>query len=448
MKPVKKIQDRSRLYTMLRRYVDWSLLQAYREHEIIGLENIPDNASIILAPNHTNALMDALVILSMNKPYKVFVARADMFKVRLFAKILTFLKIMPIMRIRDGVDEVKKNQETIDKSVSVLNDGIPFCILPEGTHRAQHSLLPLGKGIFRIGLQAQEQLGDTRDVCIVPVGIEYGNYFRYRSTAFIQVGEPINLREQQKAHPELQPAELTNLLRQKLTKAMQDLILYLPANGQYDAAHELVILVNEATQKALRAEGFSGSQLHCRVKASQRVANQIATWSESQPEKLAELLQLSQSIHDERLRCKISASSTVTRCPWRKRLPSYLLSLVASPYLLACLLAYAPMAGISKILLGLFKDLAFHNSIRLVIHLIFWPLMMLIYGIVLFCNLPWEWALLAFTALSPFPIFAQDAFRSLRLFVSDCKLTANKGLRKSIRKARELYQQLAKNDNQ
>ena len=160
---------------MLRRYVDWSLLQAYREHEIIGLENIPDNASIILAPNHTNALMDALVILSMNKPYKVFVARADMFKVRLFAKILTFLKIMPIMRIRDGVDEVKKNQETIDKSVSVLNDGIPFCILPEGTHRAQHSLLPLGKGIFRIGLQAQEQLGDTRDVCIVPVGIEYGN---------------------------------------------------------------------------------------------------------------------------------------------------------------------------------------------------------------------------------------------------------------------------------
>ncbi|MBO7278522.1 MAG: 1-acyl-sn-glycerol-3-phosphate acyltransferase [Bacteroidales bacterium] len=442
MKPAKKIQDSSKLYTWLRHYVDWSLIHAYREHEIVGLENIPENTSIILAPNHSNALMDALIVLSMNEPYKVFVARADMFRVRILAKILTFLKIMPIMRIRDGVDEVKKNQETIDKSVSVLEDGVPFCILPEGTHRPQHSLLPLGKGIFRIGLQAQELLGDKRDVCIVPVGIEYGNYYRYRSTVFIQVGEPINLREQQKAHPELQPAELTNLLRQKLTKAMQQLILYLPANERYDASHELVTLVSETTQDEMRNEGFVGSKLHCRVKASQRIAKNITSWSESQPQKMEELLQLCQEIHDSRMQHKISCATTSARRPWCKHLPNYLLSLICAPYLLVCLLAQAPIAGIGKILLGLFKDRAFHNSIRLVLNLIFWPLMMLIYGILLFCNLPWEWALVAFTALTPFPIFAQDAFRTLRLLVSDWKLTCNKGLRQAICKARELYQQL------
>lgn len=442
MKPAKKIQDKSKLYTLLRHYVDWSTIQAYREHEIVGLENIPENASIILAPNHSNALMDALIVLSMNEPYKVFVARADMFKVRLFAKILTFLKIMPIMRIRDGVEEVKKNQEIIDKSVSVLNDGIPFCILPEGTHRDQHSLLPLGKGIFRIALQAQEQLGERRDVCIVPIGIEYGNYYRFRSTVFIQVGEPISIPQYQKEHPELQPAELTNLLRQQLTQAMRKLILYLPANEQYHAAHELVTLVNETTQEELRREGFQGSKLHCRVKASQRTAENIALWCESQPEKMEELLQCCQAIYDNRMRYKISQASTSARSPWRKHLPNYLASLATSPYLLVCMLAYAPLAGIGKVLLSLFKDRAFHNSIRLVINLIFWPLMMLVYGLLLFCNLPWEWALVAFTALTPFPIFAQDAYRNLRWFVSDWKLTCNKGLRKSIRKARELYQQL------
>ena len=98
------------------------------------------------------------MVLCRHKTPTVFVARADLFKINKLKKIFTFLKIMPIMRIRDGVSEVKKNDETIQKSIDVLLDKVPFCILPEGTHRAMHSLLPLGKGICRIALQTQELL--------------------------------------------------------------------------------------------------------------------------------------------------------------------------------------------------------------------------------------------------------------------------------------------------
>ena len=69
-------------------------------------------------------------------------------------KILTFLKIMPINRVRDGFRSVINTEETIEKSIEVLNNRVPFCILPEGMHRPMHSMLPLGKGISRIAYGA------------------------------------------------------------------------------------------------------------------------------------------------------------------------------------------------------------------------------------------------------------------------------------------------------
>ena len=123
----RKIQDFDGLYAFLRHYVDFMLRMAYRRIKYVGLEKVPADGAVIYAPNHTNALMDALVILAMDRKQKVFVARADIFRNPKVAKILRFLKIMPIMRIRDGMDEVRKNTEIIHKSVDVLLDKVPFC---------------------------------------------------------------------------------------------------------------------------------------------------------------------------------------------------------------------------------------------------------------------------------------------------------------------------------
>ena len=135
-KKERKIQDYDRVYAFLRHYVDFCLRLAYRKIRYVGLEKVPSDGAVIYAPNHTNALMDALVILAMDRKQKVFVARADIFRNPKVAKILRFLKIMPIMRIRDGMDEVRKNTEIIHKSVDVLLDKVPFCILPEGRRTA------------------------------------------------------------------------------------------------------------------------------------------------------------------------------------------------------------------------------------------------------------------------------------------------------------------------
>ena len=229
-----KIQDKDRLYLFLRPYVDWLFRRSYREFHYIGKENIPTDGAIIFAPNHTNALCDAMCILGIDRRQKVFVARADIFKDPKRARILTWLKIMPINRVRDGLDEVRHNDETINKAVDTLRDGVPFCILPEGTHRPMHSLLPLNKGIFRIALQANETFGNEKPIYIVPVGLEYGDYYHLWDSVTVNIGKPINVTNFCRQHAELTYPQQMMALREELTLRMRELILWVPDDEHYE----------------------------------------------------------------------------------------------------------------------------------------------------------------------------------------------------------------------
>ena len=228
------IQDKNKLYAFLRPYVDWVFRRSYRHFRLIGREHIPADGAVIYAPNHTNALCDAMAILGIDRSRKVFVARADIFKDPRRARLLNWFKIMPIRRMRDGVDEVKHNDETIEKAVETLHDGVPFCILPEGTHRPKHSLLPLSKGIFRIALRANDTFGDHKPVYIVPVGLEYGDYFHLWDDLTVNIGQPINVTAFAKEHADLDRPQLIMALREELTLRMRELIIWVPDDEHYE----------------------------------------------------------------------------------------------------------------------------------------------------------------------------------------------------------------------
>jgi len=229
-----RIQDKNTFYAFFRPYVDWMFRHSYRHIRYIGKEHIPTDGAVIFAPNHTNALCDAMAILGIDRSRKVFVARADIFKNPRMAAVLTWLKIMPINRIRDGVEEVKHNDQTIEKAVDTLHDGVPFCILPEGTHRPKHSLLPLGKGIFRIALRANDKFGDEKPVYIQPVGLEYGDYFHLWNDLTINIGEPINVTHFVREHSDMERPQLIMALREELTRRMREQILWVPDDEHYE----------------------------------------------------------------------------------------------------------------------------------------------------------------------------------------------------------------------
>ena len=231
---MKQIYDENIGYRILFPLVNWMFRMSYRHIKYVGKENIPTDGAVIFAPNHTNALQDALAVLSINSERKVFVARADIFRNKKIAKILNWLKIMPIRRMRDGASEVLQNDETVNRAIETLRTGVPFCILPEGTHRTKHSLLPLRKGIFRISLRANEEFGKEKPIYIVPVGLEYGDWFHLWDSLVINIGKPINVTEFVAEHSDLDYPKLILALREDLTERMRELILWVPDDENYE----------------------------------------------------------------------------------------------------------------------------------------------------------------------------------------------------------------------
>ena len=439
MSKQRKIQDSDWLYSFLRPYVDFVVRLSYREMRFVGRERIPKDSAIIFAPNHTGTLMDALVLLAMDRSPKVFVARADIFKKPILAKIFAFLKIMPIMRMRDGIDEVKRNNETIERAVDVLRDNIPFCIFPEGMHQTKFSTLPLSKGIFRIAFQAQELMTD-KPLYIVPMGIRYGNFFRFRSTVRIQIGEPINvgafIAEREGMHPQEQMNEMRTLLEER----MRESILYIPNDEDYHATYETCAAVVSRQEAILRKEKEHHKLrgLNAYFTANNRTVKQIQELKSSDPERARRILDLANEARALRTAQNISLKSVALRFPVLSNVLKGIIFLLLLPYILVTTIASLPTTLLSNFLNSKFKDAAFHNSVRFLINLVAWPVMMIIYAIVAYIALPWQFALALTLAILPSPLVADDVYRLIRLWVSDFKLWRNKPLRKKYAEIRDL----------
>ena len=435
----KKIQDPDGLYSLLFNYVHFSVVHSYRKILHVGKENIPQDGAVIFAPNHTNTLMDALVVLCFDHTPKVFVARADIFKKPVLAKIFTFLKIMPIMRQRDGFQAVKKNQEIIDKAVDVLKDKIPFCIFPEGTHQAKYSSLPLSKGIFRIAFQAHELMPDV-PLYIVPVGVRYGDFFRFRSTVRMQFGKPINVGEYIKANENLTPQEQTNGMKDLLTERLHDTLFHIPNDDDYKATFEICNAVEPFEMEAVQKElaGQKMDSLEVQFQANNRTLKRLEALKNENPDKAKKLLGLGKEAGKKRQKKGIDFESAAVRKPFVSRLPRLFLTLVTLPYTLPASLLASPVIGLCQFLFTKLKDPAFWNSVRFVINLVVWPLLVLIYGILGFCLLPWQWALVATLLVIPAPFVAHETWKTFRLIVSDIKLLKSKKLMKIYAEIRKL----------
>ena len=438
MAKVKKIQDFNLAYAILRYYVDITLKLSYRNIRYVGRENIPQDGAVIYAPNHTNALMDALVVLAMDRRAKVFVARADIFKFPILAKIFTFLKIMPIMRMRDGLDEVRRNNETIEKAVDVLRDKVPFCIFPEGQHQAKYSSLPLSKGIFRIAFQAQEMMPDV-PLYIVPVGIRYGNFFRFRSTVSVHVVEPINVGEFIAAHKEQTTQEQMNIMREDLTERMKSSILYIPNDDDYEAKYEVCATIVKAQAKKVKQSSSEPlHELDAHFQANRLTVKLIDRLMEEQPERAAELLKLGREAAVLRRSRHISLDSISIKYPVLSRILKLLFFIVALPYCIPVSVLTLPIKLVCMFVCHLMKDKAFHNSARYLVNLVLWPILMIIYAVIAYSFLPWQWVLPVTIVLMPAPIVAHETWRVLRVLISDVKLLFFTELRDKYAKIRNI----------
>lgn len=425
-----KIYEKDWRYTLLKPIVDWNLRHSYRKVEVRGQENIPQDGAIMIAPNHCNTLMDALVILRAFDDSTVFGARADIFNKPLIAKIMYFLRILPMVRQRDGLRNVLKNHETQETIVETLEHKVRFCMYPEGRHRPAHSLQSLGKGTFRAVLAANAKFGDKMPVYIIPTGIEYGDYFRYRSTSLVTFGKPINVTEYVKGQNVDNEVQLIEPLRKELASRMSELITFIKDDENLYRKWALtkMLAVSEG-----RMYGNYGTSLYEGMLANRKTVDSIEKAFEADPETMSELLEKTDEFEKKRRRKGLSIYSFSRKNSILKVIGKILAAIIGLPYYIFSAIISAPMWLAYKFLQSRIRDKAFHNTIgfgvKLALGLILFP----IYTVLAFCFLSWPYALALSLLTIPSYSFFFDYNEGMRRLISDIKVLSDKKIRKQFK---------------
>lgn len=365
----KEIQEWSSAYFMLKHHVDFSF-KFYFKTTRLGVENIPWDKPLIFAPNHQNALIDALAILSTKTWQPVFLARADIFKQDFINKVLTFLKIMPVFRIRDGYENLHKNDTTFQKTIAVLNNGNGLVILPEGNHGDKKRLRPLKKGIARIALQAESSTPEGMDIHIVPVGLDYTNYKNVGSQLLVRYGNPIPVKSFLSTYNE-NPAKAYRDLLEELSHRLKDEMIHIEDEKYYTA---YITLLDCYTREHLKHTGIKCNHNN-RLNAQKEIISSIDQLKNNDNSHfqllVTDALEYNMLLKRRGLSADLFPMKKVDKFYYVLFL--FLLVALAPIHLYAFINHLIPLAT-AKFLGKKFKDPQFVSSVRLVAGLVIVPL--------------------------------------------------------------------------
>ncbi|MEE4196401.1 MAG: 1-acyl-sn-glycerol-3-phosphate acyltransferase [Bacteroidales bacterium] len=281
------IEQKNIWYTLLRPYVNF-VTKTYFRTTVHNFDNIPEGDIIIYAPNHQNALMDALAILATVKTEPVFLARADIFKKKTIAKILTFLKILPIYRIRDGKENLKNNDAIFQKTIDVLKNKNGLVILPEGNHAGVRKLRTLKKGISRIVFEAEEANDFKLNIKIVPVGLDWTHYSNFRSRLFINFGKPIPVSDYYGEYKKNPPRGL-NLLRERIAEELKKYMIHIDHDEYYEMYNILRYLY---LPQMIQKMGFKHSKQPNNFYGQKKIIRALDQFTKENPEEANSLKKL------------------------------------------------------------------------------------------------------------------------------------------------------------
>ena len=151
-------------------------------YEVIGTENLDKiNDGYILCSNHLSNVDPIFLAVTHPRPI-FFMAKAELFKVRLFAKILNMLGVFPIQR-------GKNDKAGLSTAENILNTNGILGIFIEGTRSKTGGFLRPKSGVSVLSYNAQKPI---LPVCIT--GSD-NNKIKIFTKTKIKYGDPIKCED-------------------------------------------------------------------------------------------------------------------------------------------------------------------------------------------------------------------------------------------------------------
>ena len=153
--------------------------RTFFKFEVIGAENIPSEGNLIIAANHKSNLDPIFVASAVHKKRKMTaIAKEELFKNKILAKILNKVEIIPINRQNPGLGTIKRILKYIKNDYALV-------MFPEGTRSKTDDFNNAKAGLSLFATKAKAE--------IVPCTI-YSSYKLFKP-AKIYFGKPISLEE-------------------------------------------------------------------------------------------------------------------------------------------------------------------------------------------------------------------------------------------------------------
>lgn len=190
---------RSWLYEFFRIILVFGLRLFHRKFRVVGYENLKgSDIPTIVVGNHQNALLDPILCCSVITQQLHWLTRSDVFKPGFVSWLLGKFNMLPVYREQDNVGDLRDRNDAIFRECyKRLNRGQWISLFPEGTHKGKKALnTPLKKGVGRLIIGTFEANPNLKQIRILPLGLEYSEFFEKDGDFMLRIGKPIVLSKE------------------------------------------------------------------------------------------------------------------------------------------------------------------------------------------------------------------------------------------------------------
>lgn len=183
-----------------------------------GRDGVPKTGPLILAANHPNSFLDAILLCTLFKKPVTSLTRGDVFQARWAKRLLHQLNMLPVYRAREGAEHLGANYNTFEQCVQILQQEGIVLIFSEGSCTNEWKLRALKKGTARLALQCWEK---GIPVSIVPTGINYHAFRGWGKRIHLHFGQPISSGD---LPPQLSDGQAHQFINQRLREQLTPMV--------------------------------------------------------------------------------------------------------------------------------------------------------------------------------------------------------------------------------
>jgi 1-acyl-sn-glycerol-3-phosphate acyltransferase len=244
------------LYSVLKVIVRLAARIFCRKIIINKPELLKEKGPMILASSHPNSFLDAVLMdILFEKPIWSL-TRGDAFLSKRITNLFYKLKMLPVYRPSEGVENLSENYKTFDACIELFKRHQIVLIFSEGLCVNEWHLRPLKKGTARLAYKCQQE---NIPLKILPVGINYSSFKRFGKNLFVNFGNIFTTNDIDKS---LSDGAWNQVFNNKLQQELSPLVFEIEKKDKKKQKELLEIKPSLLTKTLLAIPAAMGWLIH------------------------------------------------------------------------------------------------------------------------------------------------------------------------------------------